>query len=281
MVWPYSRTDAEDSMPLFDLSNQYVLSTDQQAAYRRDGHILLPQVASQAEVQYFRPIITGIADETTLRKDTQGRISDYSAMFTQVTNVWRKNPEVQSFILAKRFARLAAELMGVPAVRIYHDQALVKEPGGNPTPWHQDYYYWPLKTENTVTMWMALVDIPKEMGSMSFASGSHRNQSLVPMPISPTSQEYFERFMSEHKYPAASYELQAGDASFHSGMILHSAHANKSSRRREVITIIYYADGTRLMEPDNEHRKTDLEVFHPGQKPGELAASALNPLVYP
>jgi hypothetical protein len=35
------------------------------------------------------------------------------------------------------------------------------------------------------------------------------------------------------------------------------------------------------MEPDNEFRKVDLEVFHPGQRPGELAASPLNPLLYP
>jgi len=31
--------------------------------------------------------------------------------------------------------------MGVQGVRLYHDQALIKEPGGKPTPWHQDYYY--------------------------------------------------------------------------------------------------------------------------------------------
>lgn len=43
---------------------------------------------------------------------------------------------------------------------MYHDQALFKEPGGGPTPWHQDRFYSPLTTENTVTMWMPLVDVP-------------------------------------------------------------------------------------------------------------------------
>jgi len=46
------------------------------------------------------------------------------------------------------------------------------------------------------------------------------------------------------------------------------------------MAIIYYADGTRIMEPDNEHRKVDMEVFHPGLKPGDIAASELNPLLY-
>lgn|GEM_PF-3615286 len=37
-----------------------------------------------------------------------------------------------------------------------------------------------------------------------------------------------------------------------------------------------FANGTRILDPDNEHRKVDMEVFHPGQKPGELAASDKN-----
>ena len=201
-------------------------------------------------------------------------------MFTQVTNVWRVHETVRAFIFAKRFARLAAELLGVQGVRLYHDQALIKEPGGKPTPWHQDHYYWPLETENTVTMWMPLIDCPHEMGTMNFVSGSHINPAFQEMPISETSQEYFSRLIAEQHLPTPHYSMKAGDATFHYGRTLHSAPANSTAAPREVITIIYYADGTRLIKPDNEHRKVDLEVFHPGQKPGEIAASALNPLLW-
>ncbi|MBI3586117.1 MAG: phytanoyl-CoA dioxygenase family protein [Ignavibacteriales bacterium] len=264
----------------FNLSKEHPISAEQKKAYQQDGHIILRGVASSEEVGFFRPLISGIVDEVAQSKDPQGRITDYSKMFTQVSNVWRKNKLVHQFILAKRFAKIAADLMGVNGVRLYHDQALIKEPGGKPTPWHQDYYYWPLATEHTITMWMPLVDVSREMGSMSFAVGSHRNTSFMEMPISDTSQEYFERIIAEQQCATPSYVLNAGDATFHSGMTLHSAHGNGSDRRREVITIIYYADGTRIMEPNNEHRKVDMQVFHPGQKPGELAASELNPLLY-
>jgi ectoine hydroxylase-related dioxygenase (phytanoyl-CoA dioxygenase family) len=266
--------------PPASFSQPYQLSEDRIEAFRRDGHILLEGVCSTEEIRYIRPLILGVVEEVVRRQDTQGRISDYSSLFTQVTNVWRHDPRVLEFIFAKRFAGIAADLMGVKGVRLYHDQALIKEPGGKPTPWHQDYYYWPLDTEHTMTMWMPLVDVTREMGSMSFVSGSHRNAAFKPMPISDTSQEYFERIIREQQAPVVSYELKAGDATFHSGRLLHSAHGNLSQRRREVITIIYYADGTRILEPDNEHRKVDMEVFHPGQKPGELAASELNPLLY-
>jgi ectoine hydroxylase-related dioxygenase (phytanoyl-CoA dioxygenase family) len=129
-------------------------------------------------------------------------------------------------------------------------------------------------------MWMPLVDVPREMGSMSFVQGSHRDSAFKQLPISETSQEYFERVIREQNSRVCSYSLKAGDATFHSGRALHSAHSNSSSVRREVMTIIYYADGTHIMEPDNEHRKVDMEVFHPGQKPGDLAASEINPLLY-
>jgi ectoine hydroxylase-related dioxygenase (phytanoyl-CoA dioxygenase family) len=263
------------------LSSQYALPSIVIDEYRRNGHAIVRRVAPENELNTARPQIRKIVDDVVRQKNTQGRISDYGAMFTQVTNVWRMNETVRAFVLAKRFAGIAARLMGVPSVRLYHDQALIKEPGGKVTPWHQDHYYWPLATEHSITMWMALVDIPKTMGSMNFVSGSHRSGVFKEMPISETSQEYFERVIREKQLPVESYELAAGDATFHSGRILHSAHANQSDHRREVMTVIYYADGTRIMEPDNEHRKVDLEVFHPGQKPGELAASEINPLLYP
>ena len=73
---------------------------------------------------------------------------------------------------SRRFARPPPTL-GVEGVRLYHDQGLVKEPGGGDTPWHQDRYYWPLDTERTVTLWMPLVDVPAEIGTMTFARGTH------------------------------------------------------------------------------------------------------------
>ncbi|GJQ20101.1 MAG: SnoK protein [Bacteroidia bacterium] len=263
------------------LENEYPLHEAACESYRRNGHIFLPGVVPAAEVQTIRPVILGVVDEVAKARDAQGRISDYSSLFTQVTNVWRLNETVRTFVCARRFAGIAARLMGVNGVRLYHDQALIKEPGGRPTPWHQDAYYWPLNTDHTVTMWLALVDIPQRMGTMSFVNGSHRNGSFRPMEISDDSQRYFESIIREERPEVQSYELRAGDATFHSGRTLHSAHANNSDRRREVMTIIYYADGTTVLEPDNEHRKTDLKVFLPGAKPGGPAVSELNPLLYP
>ena len=72
---------------------------------------------------------------------------------------------------APRFAKAAAELLGVDGVRLYHDQALFKEPGGGHTPWHQDRSTGRSDTEKTITMWMPLADLDPAVGSMTFATG--------------------------------------------------------------------------------------------------------------
>jgi hypothetical protein len=49
---------------------------------------------------------------------------------------------------------------------------------------------------------------------------------------------------------------------------------------REVMTVIYFADGTRVGPADNANRKNDLADWLPGCQPGGPAASELNPLLY-
>jgi ectoine hydroxylase-related dioxygenase (phytanoyl-CoA dioxygenase family) len=262
------------------LSEAYSLSHDHIQSYAQNGHIVLRNVASRSEVNAYRPFIQEIVREVAAKRDTQGRIEDYSSLFQQVTNVWTMREALRGFVFARRFARIAADLMGVDGVRLYHDQALFKPANGKATPWHQDQFYWPLDTRHTITMWMPLIDLSREMGTMFFASGSHLDGPLVDLSISQTSDELFRQLIRERGFSVAHCELNAGDATFHSGWTAHGAHPNMSGRIREAITIIYYADGTRLMQPDNEFRKVDMEVFHPGQKPGEFAASPLNPLLY-
>jgi len=81
--------------------------------------------------------------------------------------------------------------------------------------------------------------------------------------------------------PSGLESVRAGDATFHAGGTLHSAGANGSSRTREVLTVIYYAAGTRTAHPANDNQRTDLETFLPGVRAGDEAKSALNPVLYP
>jgi len=264
-----------------DLKSDYALSAEQIAGYRNDGHILLRGVASAEEIAAYRPVLSAAALRYNRETRPLTERDTYGRAFLQIINLWVKDEAVRRFVLARRFAKLAAELMGVSGVRIYHDQALFKEPGGGPTPWHQDQHYWPLDTDHTVTLWMPLVDASTEMGTLRFASGSHAQGYLGDLPISDRSEDLLRQHVQEQGFTLTEIgAMEAGDATFHSGWTLHSAAGNRSDTTREVMTVIYFADGACATEPDNPSRAQDLAQWLPGVKPGERAASPLNPLVY-
>ncbi|MFW5697270.1 MAG: phytanoyl-CoA dioxygenase family protein [Fimbriimonadaceae bacterium] len=264
-----------------DLDPNYDVPGDAKNQFQEKGWTKLENVCTTDEVAAYREIIKDTAvrhvneDRPLEERDTYGKA------FLQVTNLWQKDERVAKFVLAKRFAKIAADLMGVEGVRLYHDQALFKEPGGGHTPWHQDQYYWPLEGVKTVTMWMPLVDVDKSMMAMKFAENSHHDGSLVQLEISDESEEFFNNLVKEKGYNVEQVEaMGAGDATWHTGWTLHAAPGNATERMREVMTIIYYEDGAEISEPDSEARKLDLKTWFPGQKPGEKAGSPINPLLY-
>lgn len=269
-----------DIASLPELRSDYPLAPDRIAAYQRDGHIQLPAVASPEEVAAYRPILM----EAVMRHRKETRpLADrdtYHRAFLQIGNLWELDGAIRRFVMARRFARIAAGLMGVEGVRLYHDQALYKEPGGGHTPWHQDQYYWPLDTPHTITLWMPLVDVSPDMGPMTFVSGSHRGGPLANLQISDASDEFYRELIAERQYTLECRPIRAGDATFHSGWTLHGAGPNNTQSMREVMTIIYYADGTRIGEPFTPNQPLDLARWLPGLKPGDLAATDLNPLLY-
>jgi ectoine hydroxylase-related dioxygenase (phytanoyl-CoA dioxygenase family) len=262
------------------IAEPYDLDDSTAERFRRDGHVVLGGVASRAEIDEYRPSIERGA--TTLRLETRplDERDTYGRAFLQSCNLWRVEPTVERFVRARRFGRLAAALLGAERERIYHDQALFKEPGGSRTPWHQDEFYWPLDTERTVTMWMPLHDVTPEMGLMSFADGSHRLGDLRGREISDRSDAEFAALVAEQDlHVSETPALAAGDASFHAGWTLHCAGANATEQVREAFTIIFFADGARLREPRNAFERFDAAVWLPGVEVGEPAAGEINPVV--
>jgi len=272
---------APAAAPLPDLSEPFLVPNGARQDYQRDGHVLLRAVASTAEVAAYRTVLTAVVDEYKKGARPLDERDTYGKAFLQIGNLWGKDERISRFVFARRFAGIAADLMGVDAVRLYHDQALYKEAGGGITPWHQDQYYWPLDTEKTITMWMPLVDLTADMGIMRFASGSQRDGFIGKVAISDKSEALFKQYVLDRGFTVSSTPaMAAGDATFHSGWTMHSAPPNRTATMREVMTIIYYADGARVVDPDTEGRKGDYASFYPHLKAGDLADGPKTPVIW-
>ncbi len=245
------------------------------------GHVTLRDLCTTPEVEAFRPVLHAAARATPALIPTDAEGEVYARAFRQHTNLWRSSADAAAFSLAPRFARVAAALLRTDAVRIYHDQALFKRAGGGPTPWHQDKHYWPIDG-GLLTMWMPLVDVDAGMGQLRFARGTHTAGALTDQPISAGAELALDELVRARGYEVVrTGAMAAGDASFHLAWTLHGADPNRTHRDRDVMTVIFVADGARVTEPCNDGQRNDLATWLPGLRPDDAVASPLNPRVWP
>jgi hypothetical protein len=73
--------------------------------------------------------------------------------------------------------------------------------------------------------------------------------------------------------------MKASDASFHYGFTFYKAPANTSKKRREVMRVIYYANGAKVTVPENDAQETNGQRWLDGICSGKHAASSHNLIV--
>lgn len=263
-----------------DLDTPYVLQPAQVAQFRRDGYIKLKSVLSpQTLAEYGRDITRLTVELNTQQRPLEER-STYDRAFLQVMNLWEQSPRVGQFVMGRRLGRLAAELLEVQGVRLYHDQSLYKEPGGGITPAHADQYYWPLASDRTITAWIPLQPVPTEMGPLGFYARSQSVSFGRDLGISDESEAKISANMAQHGFEFDSGAFDLGEVSFHLGWTFHKAGPNTSDRPRSVMTIIYMDADMRLAPALSPIQANDRDQWCPGAVEGEVINTRKNPVVW-
>lgn len=262
------------------LDTPYGLDQDSIARFGKQGFVKLPDVLSADLIARYEPEITAKVIELNTMHLSMEERSTYDKAFLQIGNLWRHSAVVEELVRSKRPARIAAELLGVDGVRLYHDQALYKEAGGGITPWHADQYYWPLSTDRCCTIWLPLQETPLEMGPLAFAAGSHHVEFGRDLAISDESEAALQQALAERDFPLVQEPYALGEASYHLGWTFHRASPNTTQTPRRVMTIIYIDADIVISEPTNDDQRQDLASWFPGVKPGETPATPLNPVLY-
>ena len=263
-----------------DLDSDYSVAAEYIEYFKENGYIKLKDVLSPETLDYYREVIS---EQVKLLNTQHLPLEErdlYHRAFLQVSNIWRKNDIVKRFAFSRRLAKIAADLLEVSGVRIYHDQALYKEPGGGFTPWHADQQYWPLASEKSVTVWIPLQETPLEMGPLSFAMGSHKKGFARDLPIGEESETKIAEIVKRENMSHLASSFDLGEVSYHYGWTLHRAGPNSTDKARAVMTVIYMDEDMKLAEPANENQKVDRDVFCPGVKVGEVIKTDMNPLLF-
>ncbi|MEI6189498.1 MAG: phytanoyl-CoA dioxygenase family protein [Chitinophagia bacterium] len=262
------------------INESYIISESQIDFFRNNGFIKLKQVFSKEEIDYLNTVITDQVNQLNQQVLSLDQRDTYGKAFLQIMNIWKNSDIVKELVFGKKLAKIATELLEVEGVRIYHDQALYKEPSGGHTPWHADQYYWPLASDNTVTAWMPLQETPLEWGPLEFSAGSNQLKEGRDKEISDDSQQFLEDALKKKGFPHVVESFDLGEVSFHRGWLYHRAGPNKSNQMRKVMTIIYMDKDIKLKAPENKNQQNDWDTWCPGAVIGEIVNTPLNPILY-
>jgi len=215
--------------------------------YRENGFVQIDDVLSPSELEELRVYLAetmGAEEGRSTATDREG--GAYYKVLNQRVNTWRDHGGMARYVLGARFAHIGKQLSGYSGIRLFHDHALYKMPGDSkPTPWHQDWPYWPMRETGAFSMWLALDDVDESNGCMMFVPKSQRVKNLKSVSL-VTPEDIFAQAGAEtaDRNTAVVVRMKAGSCTFHDGLTFHYAHANTTDRPRRALAIIYMADGT-------------------------------------
>ena len=247
------------------------------AAFARDGFVHVEGVLDAREVARFR---SAVDEAVAARKVNDTRRLDekspYEQSFIQCQNLWEDFPRVRALTFHPAIPTIAARLIGTDRLRLWHDQALYKEPGGRETDAHQDLPYWPIVEDHALTAWIALMDIGDVEGRMGYIPGSHRGtRDFVDIFTEPGSGAQLLEKLAPARPTFVS--CRAGDVIYHHGLTAHLARPNRSDDMRRVHTVIYFADGCTRGTAPKHHPSVDRAKIAPGAP----IRSDATPIVFP
>jgi ectoine hydroxylase-related dioxygenase (phytanoyl-CoA dioxygenase family) len=213
-----------------ELGKTFRLSQDAIDYFRENGFIKLKNVLSAEAIHYMDKTISAEVVRLNTQHLPMEERDTYGKAFLQIMNIWTRSELVKEIVFSKRLAKIATELMGVDGVRMYHDQALFKEPGGGHTPWHADQYYWPLANDNTVTAWIPLQATGLELGPVEFSAKSQQLQEGRTLKISDDSETVIQKKLTLNDFKKVVEPFETGEVSFHNGWVFHRAGANTTKK---------------------------------------------------
>ncbi|MGH2885333.1 MAG: phytanoyl-CoA dioxygenase family protein [Solirubrobacteraceae bacterium] len=215
----------------------------------------------------------GVEHVKTYAQGIHQRGSAYAAMWRNYEDPSVEDGFFRRFGTSPQIGRVASRLLRDRPVRFLRDEILVKMPtdgGGIATGWHQDFPFASRDRSAQITIWIALVDLPAERGTLSFLSGSHTWGVLgrtLDDPDDDLVRQYPE--LPEECPLSPPIHLAPGDATMHGGLTAHRAEANATHQPRWAYTVrifqadAYYTGAPQRFTDQLEGLKVNYPFDHP------------------
>ncbi len=257
--------------------------------YQENGYIIIEDFLSTEELESWRHAVSEAILERNGQKipgksgktgeeDGINKDSEYLAkVFDQLINLWQTSEKMKEIMFNSQIGEMAAKLAGVDGIRILHDQALIKQPWGNPTSWHLDTPFWSFSDRRALSIWVALDDATLENGCLFFIPGSYKQTGFDNPGIGKNMDSIFAFYPQFKTAASVAAPMKAGSCSFHNGLTIHGAHANMTPGSRRAMTCAYMPDGNTFNGIKNILSEAQVEALEIGDL---LNDEHQTPLIY-
>ena len=240
-------------------------------SYERDGFLVVRSLFTEAELAGVRKRMDEIiADPARARAgvsigregDTEADKSKPEAKNQSIRGLAflaRFDPVFRAFAQQPKLLEIVRGLIG-PRVKVFRDQALLKPPGGQAKPVHQDQsYFQVLPWDSLVTAWIALDEATEDNGCMTYVPGSHR-YGLFPIAPDPKRPVHHVPQTGNLNLPGpVACPVPPGSVIFHHGGTLHASSENRTNTWRKAV-IFHFSTTDARSEKDQLNAEVSLVI---------------------
>lgn len=226
------------------------LTSEQFDDYKERGFLLVPEFLDAGELEMYQhavdEAISNRVGQQTLSQASGGGPTFYENVFVQCSNLWKNHEQIRQLVMDSELGEMVTRLSGVSGQRVYHDHAMVKRPGANPTNWHMDNPFDPFFHRDAISTWLALDDVTVENGCLYYLPGVHReaDHSFSEALLSvPDMGALFKVFPQWANIEPVAVEIPAGGLAIHNGLTPHAAGPNMTCGLRRAFSVRYMPDG--------------------------------------
>lgn len=225
------------------------ITREQINRYRTNGYLVIENFLDDRELALWREctekaVAERLGDSILVHTNQTDPDSFYARVFTQCLRLADTHDGMRELIFDVRLGRIAGRLAGVTGIRIWHDQALIKPPHGNPTSWHLDDPYWSFDSRDAISMWVALDDATIENGCLWYLPGTHKTATYENVGIGENLADIFKVYPEWKTNEPVPAPCPAGSIVWHNGLVAHAAGPNMTLRHRRAMTCAFMPDGS-------------------------------------
>ncbi|MFC4871497.1 phytanoyl-CoA dioxygenase family protein [Negadavirga shengliensis] len=214
--------------------------------FDRDGYVYLPGFLSQENVETILTKLSAVIAEKVQTMPSQHvKYEDTGDLSTlkMLQDLQVYDPFFADILFDSTFTRLAEVLLEEKVTGKTLEYFNKPPRIGKATPPHQDGYYFMLEPMRAVTMWMALEEVDRENGWVSYVKGSHK-KGMRPHIATNTlgfSQGIADFGLKSDLDNEVFFPAKPGDLLVHHALTIHRASQNTSlTRTRKAMGLIYF-----------------------------------------